>query len=39
MTTVIDFSAAFPKAADIKATGHTRAVCYVSPAREPVYLL
>lgn len=35
MTTVIDFSAAFPKAADIKAAGHAGGVCYVSPAREP----
>ena len=34
MTTVIDFSAAFPKAADIKAAGHARVVAYVSPARE-----
>lgn len=34
MTTVIDFSAAVPKAADIKAAGHTGAVCYASPARE-----
>ena len=34
MTTVIDFSAAFPRAADIKAAGHAGVVAYVSPARE-----
>lgn len=34
MATVIDFSAAFPKAADIKAAGHAGVVAYVSPARE-----
>ncbi|MFZ2562476.1 glycoside hydrolase domain-containing protein [Corynebacterium variabile] len=34
MTTVLDFSASFPKAADIHAARHAGAVCYVSPARE-----
>ncbi|WP_222705260.1 glycoside hydrolase domain-containing protein [Corynebacterium provencense] len=34
MATVIDFSAAFPKAADIKAAGHEGVVAYVSPPRE-----
>lgn len=34
MATVIDFSADFPKAADIKAAGHTGVVAYISPARE-----
>ncbi|MGC3905677.1 glycoside hydrolase domain-containing protein [Corynebacterium variabile] len=34
MATVIDFSAAFPKAADIKAAGHAGVVAYISPARE-----
>ena len=32
--TVIDFSASFPRAADIRAAGHEGVVCYVSPARE-----
>ena len=32
--TVIDFSASFPRAADIKAAGHEGVVAYVSPARE-----
>lgn len=34
MTTVIDFSAAFPRAADIKAAGHIGVVAYISPPRE-----
>ena len=33
MTTVIDFSAAFPSAAAIKAAGHDGVVAYISPAR------
>ncbi|WP_130841705.1 glycoside hydrolase domain-containing protein [Corynebacterium neomassiliense] len=35
MSTVIDFSASFPRAADIRAAGHEGVVCYVSPPREP----
>lgn len=34
MSTVLDFSAAVPRAIDIKNAGHSGAVMYISPARE-----
>ena len=34
MATALDFSAAFPTAADVRNAGHAGVVAYISPARE-----